>query len=225
MWIESGLAAIPFLMQRLDSEYMMRSSEAPLLKRKSSGYIQDMFYSSQPLERSNMDLTEATFKAMKAESQCCSRPTGRTANSTCRIRSPRCRRQRGSQARRPRLELSAAVQSRSAKHKQLKKNGKTSAGRTRADNSLKRELPKAVNVKAATPGAERGTKPSAKLAGLRIARSMPPTSAPRRATHSNAASPTRSPTTPSGRCSRRRRSMRPRSSGAIPTSYRFRSTR
>src|SRR6266581_1209077 len=28
LWIESGLAWVPFLMQRLDSEYMMRSSEA-----------------------------------------------------------------------------------------------------------------------------------------------------------------------------------------------------
>jgi predicted TIM-barrel fold metal-dependent hydrolase len=69
MWIESGLAWIPFLMQRLDSEYMMRSSEAPLLKRKPSEYMQDMFYSSQPLERSNIELTEATFKAMKADTQ------------------------------------------------------------------------------------------------------------------------------------------------------------
>jgi predicted TIM-barrel fold metal-dependent hydrolase len=32
IWIESGLAWIPFLMQRLDNEYMMRTSEAPLLK-------------------------------------------------------------------------------------------------------------------------------------------------------------------------------------------------
>ena len=32
LWIESGLAWIPFLMQRLDNEYMMRSSEAPLLQ-------------------------------------------------------------------------------------------------------------------------------------------------------------------------------------------------
>src|SRR6202034_3449629 len=38
-------------------------------KRKPSEYMQEMFYSSQPLERSNMELTEATFKAMKAESQ------------------------------------------------------------------------------------------------------------------------------------------------------------
>jgi hypothetical protein len=69
VWIESGLAWVPFLMQRLDSEYMMRSSEAPLLKRKPSEYMQEMYYSSQPLERSNIELTEATFKAMKAETQ------------------------------------------------------------------------------------------------------------------------------------------------------------
>jgi hypothetical protein len=56
-------------MQRLDSEYMMRSSEAPLLKRRPSEYIQDMYFTSQPLERSNLDLTEATFKAIKAETQ------------------------------------------------------------------------------------------------------------------------------------------------------------
>jgi predicted TIM-barrel fold metal-dependent hydrolase len=48
---------------------MMRSSEAPLLKRKPSEYMREMFYSSQPLERSNIELTEATFKAMKAETQ------------------------------------------------------------------------------------------------------------------------------------------------------------
>src|ERR671924_736997 len=33
VWIESGLAWVPFTMQRLDHEYMMRSSEAPLLRR------------------------------------------------------------------------------------------------------------------------------------------------------------------------------------------------
>ncbi|HEX4411686.1 MAG TPA: amidohydrolase family protein [Xanthobacteraceae bacterium] len=69
LWIESGLAWVPFIMQRLDSEYMMRSSEAPLLKRRPSEYIQDMYFTSQPLERSNLELTEATFKAMKADTQ------------------------------------------------------------------------------------------------------------------------------------------------------------
>jgi len=69
IWIESGLAWAPFIMQRLDSEYMMRSSEAPLLKRKPSEYIREMYFTSQPLERSDMKLTEATFHAINAETQ------------------------------------------------------------------------------------------------------------------------------------------------------------
>ncbi|HTP82272.1 MAG TPA: amidohydrolase family protein [Alphaproteobacteria bacterium] len=69
IWVESGLAWVPFLMQRLDSEYMMRSSEAPLLKRKPSDYMREMYYTSQPLETSNMKLTEATFEAINAETQ------------------------------------------------------------------------------------------------------------------------------------------------------------
>jgi uncharacterized protein len=69
IWIESGLAWIPFVMQRLDSEFMMRTSECPLLKRKPSEYMQEMYYTSQPLERSNMKLTQATFEAMKADTQ------------------------------------------------------------------------------------------------------------------------------------------------------------
>ena len=69
MWIESGLAWVPFLMQRLDSEYLMRSSEAPLLKRRPSEYIREMYFTSQPLETSNLDLTAATFRAVNAESQ------------------------------------------------------------------------------------------------------------------------------------------------------------
>src|ERR1700732_308528 len=69
IWIESGLAWVPFLMQRLDSEYMMRSSEAPLLRRRPSEYMREMFYSSPPRGRSNLKLTEATFEAINAETQ------------------------------------------------------------------------------------------------------------------------------------------------------------
>jgi uncharacterized protein len=69
IWIESGLAWVPFLMQRLDSEYMMRTSECPLLKRRPSEYMQEMYYTSQPLERTNMKLTQATMEAMRAETQ------------------------------------------------------------------------------------------------------------------------------------------------------------
>ena len=69
LWIESGIAWLPYLMQRLDSEYMMRSSEAPLLTRKPSEYIKDMYFSSQPLESHHPKLMEATFEAIDAETQ------------------------------------------------------------------------------------------------------------------------------------------------------------
>jgi uncharacterized protein len=69
IWVESGLAWVPFMMQRLDAEYMMRSSEAPLLKRKPSDYMREMYFTSQPLETSNLDLTRATMEAIKADTQ------------------------------------------------------------------------------------------------------------------------------------------------------------
>jgi len=70
IWIESGLAWIPFLMQRLDNEYMMRTSEAPLLKRKPSDYMREMFYTSQPMEMvNNAEALELTFKMINAEDQ------------------------------------------------------------------------------------------------------------------------------------------------------------
>jgi uncharacterized protein len=69
IWVESGLAWVPFMMQRLDAEYLMRTSEAPLLTRKPSDYMREMYYTSQPLERSNLALTEATMTALNAETQ------------------------------------------------------------------------------------------------------------------------------------------------------------
>ena len=69
VWVESGLAWVPFIMQRLDHEFMMRVCEAPMLKRPPSEYIREMYFTSQPLERTNMKLLEATFDAMKAETQ------------------------------------------------------------------------------------------------------------------------------------------------------------
>jgi hypothetical protein len=70
VWVESGLAWIPFLMQRLDNEYMMRSNEVPGLKRKPSDYMREMFYSSQPMEAvDNREALEVTFKMIKADTQ------------------------------------------------------------------------------------------------------------------------------------------------------------
>ena len=69
-WVESGLAWVPFLMQRLDNEWMMRSSEVPLLKRRPSDYMREMFYSTQPMEmENNREALELTFKMINAETQ------------------------------------------------------------------------------------------------------------------------------------------------------------
>jgi uncharacterized protein len=70
IWIESGLAWVPFLMQRLDNEFMMRSSETPSLKRKPSDYMREMFYTSQPLEMvGNQSMLQETFKMINAGTQ------------------------------------------------------------------------------------------------------------------------------------------------------------
>ena len=57
-------------MQRLDNEYMMGTSDAPLLKKKPSDYMREMFYSTQPMELvDNREALEVTFKMINAESQ------------------------------------------------------------------------------------------------------------------------------------------------------------
>ncbi len=69
LWIESGLAWVPFLMQRLDNEYMMRSSEAPLLKKLPSEYMKEMFYTSQPIENGDLKALQLTMEMINAETQ------------------------------------------------------------------------------------------------------------------------------------------------------------
>jgi uncharacterized protein len=69
IWIEGGLAWVPFLMQRLDHEYMLRSSEYPLLRKKPSDYMRDMYYASQPMEREHLRALECTFEMIDAENR------------------------------------------------------------------------------------------------------------------------------------------------------------
>jgi predicted TIM-barrel fold metal-dependent hydrolase len=69
MWLESGLAWIPFMMQRFDNEYMMRTSEAPALKRLPSDYMREMYFASQPMEKTDMRLLEETFRVINAPTQ------------------------------------------------------------------------------------------------------------------------------------------------------------
>ena len=57
-------------MQRLDNEFMMRSSEVPLLRRKPSEYMREMYYTTQPMEMvDNREALELTFKMIKADTQ------------------------------------------------------------------------------------------------------------------------------------------------------------
>jgi hypothetical protein len=70
MWVESGLTWAYCLMQRLDHEYMMRTSDCPSLKRRPSEYMREMYYSSQPMEMpEDHSILEATFKMINAETQ------------------------------------------------------------------------------------------------------------------------------------------------------------
>jgi predicted TIM-barrel fold metal-dependent hydrolase len=69
IFIEGGLAWVPFLMQRLDHEYAMRVSEAPLLTRRPSEYMREFFYTSQPLETTDLKLLQTTLEAINAETQ------------------------------------------------------------------------------------------------------------------------------------------------------------
>lgn len=70
VWVESGLAWVPFLMQRLDDQYLMRTSEAPQLKRLPSEYMNtNCWYTSQPMEATHLKALECTFEMIKAETQ------------------------------------------------------------------------------------------------------------------------------------------------------------
>jgi len=57
-------------MQRLDNEYMMRSSEAPGLKKMPGDYIRDMYFTTQPMEMvGNSKALPLTFEMIKADTQ------------------------------------------------------------------------------------------------------------------------------------------------------------
>jgi predicted TIM-barrel fold metal-dependent hydrolase len=48
---------------------MLRSSEYPLLKKKPSDYMRNMYYASQPMEAENMRGLACTFEMINAETQ------------------------------------------------------------------------------------------------------------------------------------------------------------
>jgi predicted TIM-barrel fold metal-dependent hydrolase len=70
VWVESGLAWVPFLMQRLDDQFLMRQSEAPQLKRMPSEYMREnCWYTAQPLETTHPKALQNTFEMINAETQ------------------------------------------------------------------------------------------------------------------------------------------------------------
>jgi uncharacterized protein len=70
IWMECGVCWLPFVMYRLDNEYMMRSSEAPLLEKKPSEYIREFYFTSQPLEATDgHQHLAAIFDMINAETQ------------------------------------------------------------------------------------------------------------------------------------------------------------
>jgi len=69
VFMECGVTWLPFIGTRLDTEYLMRPSEAPLLKRLPSEYIRDFYFTSQPLEFATQEHMEVVFNLIDAENR------------------------------------------------------------------------------------------------------------------------------------------------------------
>ena len=54
-------------MFRLDTEYMRRRAEVPLLKKMPSEYIKDLYFGTQPLEICNPKYLKYVFEMIDAE--------------------------------------------------------------------------------------------------------------------------------------------------------------
>lgn len=65
---EAGIFYIPMIMYRLDTEYMRRRSEVPILKKLPSEYIKEMYFGTQPIEiPSKIDHLKYVFEMIDAE--------------------------------------------------------------------------------------------------------------------------------------------------------------
>lgn len=64
---EAGVFYIPFVMYRLDTEYMRRKAEVPWLKKMPSEYIKDMYFGAQPIEECKQEYLKYVFEMIDAE--------------------------------------------------------------------------------------------------------------------------------------------------------------
>jgi predicted TIM-barrel fold metal-dependent hydrolase len=70
LFMEAGISWLAFMVGRLDNEYLLRSSEAPLLTRMPSDYIRDFFYTSQPIDPlADPDHNRMLFELFSGETQ------------------------------------------------------------------------------------------------------------------------------------------------------------
>lgn len=67
---ESGIFWVPMMMHRLDTGYLKRPSEAPLLNQRPSKYMKEFYYGTQPLEQpEDMADLENTINAIGGPEQ------------------------------------------------------------------------------------------------------------------------------------------------------------
>ena len=92
IWVESGLASVSFMMQRVIPNTSMRTSEAPMLRRRpSESYPRHV--DTSPASRwstSNLKLTQATMEAINADTQLLFASDWPHWDSICLRRSPTC---------------------------------------------------------------------------------------------------------------------------------------
>ncbi|MHB1908506.1 MAG: amidohydrolase family protein [Nitrososphaerales archaeon] len=67
VFVEGGVSWIPWIMQRMDSEYILRRDEAPILTKMPSDYVREFYFTSQPLEYANEEDLEYAFNKIGAE--------------------------------------------------------------------------------------------------------------------------------------------------------------
>ncbi len=92
-FMEAGCGWIPFILHRLDKEYIERRREVPFLQERPSHYIKRCFFGTQPIEEPErlsdivklyelFDALDPTRLDPTAGTRRCSPPTGRTTTST-----------------------------------------------------------------------------------------------------------------------------------------------
>lgn len=67
VFVEGGVTWIPWIMNRMDDEYIKRKLEAPLLSKLPSEYMKEFYYTSQPLEQAHPEELEHVFPLIDAE--------------------------------------------------------------------------------------------------------------------------------------------------------------